>query len=70
MFHPPAYYAKTLEFTDEVLDDPTQKCLCDKPCKLRDVMVVYTHKTGETDPHWFAFCNAACFTGHLTGGSA
>lgn len=70
MFVPPTYHAKTLNFTDEQLDSPTQKCLCDKPVRLRDCMVIWTHKVDDDDFHWFAACHGQCIAAHITMGAA
>ena len=39
MFIPPAFHAKTLDFSEAQLDAPGQKCLCGNDVKLRDCIV-------------------------------
>jgi hypothetical protein len=68
MFVPPTYHAKTLNFTDEMLDAPDQTCACGNCVKLRDCIVTWTQKEGTDEYGWFALCGAQCFTARITQG--
>ncbi len=68
MFCPPTFHAKTLNFSDEILDDPNQLCACGNCVKLRECIVSWTRKEGSEEYGWHCLCNAACFTARITQG--
>lgn len=69
MFHPPAYKAESLDFSEEKLDAPLA-CMCGKEVKLRDCICVWTTSPVDKKPQWYAACTGSCITAHVSEGNA